>query len=172
MGADDQELTLFDFRQAEADPDWRTINDTVMGGRSSSQVEIGDSGLVFSGKVSLENDGGFCSARSNTGGWDLSEYAGIAVSIRTGDRSFVLTARDEPGTDTVGYHHALPVTGDEWQTVHALFADFEATYHGRVLEDDPGLNTEQVRSVGFLIGEGQEGPFRLEVAWIAAYGEA
>lgn len=161
---------LFDFSDEHGAGNWRVVNDTVMGGRSRSSVEVAEGVLVFTGELSLENQGGFCSVRSNAQGWDLSDFAGLAVSIRTGDRSFALTARDEPGVDGVGYHHPLPVTGDQWQTVHALFADFEATYHGRVLEDDPGLKTAHVRSVGFLIAGEQEGPFRLEVAWIRAFG--
>ena len=169
MTSEGDTLTLFDFGEGADAQNWRTIDDTVMGGRSTSSVKIEDGVLVFSGELSLENQGGFCSGRSNTRGWDLSDFAGLVVSIRTGDRSFTLTARDRPGGDTVGYHHPLPVTGDEWQTVHSLFADFEATYHGELLEDDPGLNTDQVRSVGFLIADGHEGPFRLEVRTIAAF---
>jgi len=169
MSDERQEVILFDFAAGEHAGNWRIVNDTVMGGRSQSSVEIDDGVLVFSGELSLENQGGFCSVRSKSTGWDLSEYEGLSVTIRTGDRSFTLTARDEAGNDTVGHHHPLPVTGDEWQTVHALFADFEATYHGRVLDDNPGLDTAAVRSIGFLIGEEQEGPFRLEVARIVAF---
>ncbi|MFW5868408.1 MAG: CIA30 family protein [Armatimonadota bacterium] len=169
MSEEKQELILFDFEQAGEADTWRTVNDTVMGGRSESSVDVTDGVLMFSGELSLRNEGGFCSVRSKSSGWNLSDFEGLAVTIRTGERSFVLTARDEPGTDTVGHHHPLPVTGDEWQTVHALFADFEATYHGRVLEDNPGLDTRSVRSIGFLIAEEQEGPFRLEVARIVAF---
>lgn len=162
-------VILFDFEQDSGGGDWTTVDDTVMGGRSASTLEVADGALIFSGELSLENQGGFCSARSKTQGWDLSDFEGLAVTIRTGDRAFTLTARDETGRDAVGHHHPLPVTGDEWQTVHALFADFEASYHGRVLEDHPGLDTSRVRSVGFLISEQQEGDFKLEVAWIAAF---
>ncbi|MFO8082522.1 MAG: CIA30 family protein [Armatimonadota bacterium] len=161
--------TLFDFQQSEDADDWQTVDDTVMGGRSHSAVKIADDVLVFDGELSLQNDGGFCSVRSKSPGWDLSDFDGLAVTIRTGERAFTLTARDEPGRDTVGHHHPLPVTGDQWQTVHALFADFEATYHGRVLEEHPGLDTSEVRSVGFLIADEQEGQFRLEIARIVAF---
>lgn len=170
MPRDGDQTTLFDFGAPGEPGEWFVINDTVMGGRSSSSVEVAEGILVFSGELSLENGGGFCSARSKSPGRDLSDYAGLAVRIRTGDRSFTLTAHDREGRDIIGYHHPLPVTGDEWGTVHALFADFEAHYHGRIVEDDPGLNTAHVRSVGFLIAEQQQGPFRLEVAWIRAFG--
>lgn len=42
---------------------WTTVNDPVIGGRSTSRVEFGNGGLVFSGDISLENNGGFASAR-------------------------------------------------------------------------------------------------------------
>lgn len=169
MSRDARETIIFDFAVGGDAADWRVINDTVMGGRSESSVDVEDGVLVFSGELSVANQGGFCSTRSGTFSRDLSDLEGLVVRIRTGDRSFSLTARDAVGTDTVGYHHPLPVTGDEWETVHALFADFEATYHGRVLEDASALNTERVRSVGFIIAGGQEGAFRLEVASIAAF---
>ena len=43
---------------------WTTVNDPVMGGLSTSAVSFRDGGLVFSGSISLENNGGFTSARS------------------------------------------------------------------------------------------------------------
>lgn len=42
---------------------WSTVNDPVMGGRSTSGVTAGDAGMVFAGTISLENNGGFASAR-------------------------------------------------------------------------------------------------------------
>ncbi len=42
---------------------WTTVNDPVMGGMSNSRITYGDGGLVFSGNISLENNGGFASAR-------------------------------------------------------------------------------------------------------------
>lgn len=42
---------------------WTTVNDPVMGGRSTSTVTFGEGGMVFSGVISLDNNGGFASAR-------------------------------------------------------------------------------------------------------------
>ena len=42
---------------------WTTVNDPGMGGKSTARVEFGNGELVFSGDVSLENNGGFASAR-------------------------------------------------------------------------------------------------------------
>jgi monofunctional biosynthetic peptidoglycan transglycosylase len=44
--------------------DWRIVNDDVMGGVSSSKLYLNEEqNLVFSGNLSLENNGGFASSR-------------------------------------------------------------------------------------------------------------
>ena len=57
-------LTVFDF-SAESDlSSWRIVDDVVMGGRSDSNLQINDAGHGwFHGHVSLDNYGGFASAR-------------------------------------------------------------------------------------------------------------
>ncbi|MGB6108218.1 MAG: CIA30 family protein, partial [Mycobacterium sp.] len=57
------DVVLVDFSDAGEVATWTTVNDPVMGGRSTSSVTFGDGGLVFSGAISLENNGGFASAR-------------------------------------------------------------------------------------------------------------
>ncbi|WP_422743390.1 CIA30 family protein [Mycobacterium sp. WMMD1722] len=54
-------VDLTDAREVAA---WTTVNDPVMGGTSTSSVTFGDGDLVFSGTVSLANNGGFASAQS------------------------------------------------------------------------------------------------------------
>ena len=55
--------------------------------------------------------------------------------------------------------------GEEHQLT---FKDFVQTFRGRILTGVPPLNPAKVTSVGFLISDRQEGPFKLEVAWIKA----
>ena len=44
--------------------DWRIVNDDVMGGVSSSTLYLNEEqNLVFSGNLSMENNGGFASSR-------------------------------------------------------------------------------------------------------------
>ena len=52
-----------------------------MGGRSTSTVTFGDGGLVFSGNISLDNNGGFASARGPVDP-DLGRRATGATSLR------------------------------------------------------------------------------------------
>ena len=52
---------LYDFTK-QGKGKWRIQNDVVMGGRSESQLKMTEENYdLFTGKVSLENNGGFCS---------------------------------------------------------------------------------------------------------------
>ena len=70
--------TIIDFAEPES-ARWTIVNDGVMGGRSSSDVELtGDNTALFSGFLSLENNGGFASVRGRFPMLDLSDYAATA----------------------------------------------------------------------------------------------
>ena len=61
---DTNEVVLIDFNSDASISVWWPLNDTVMGGVSSSRMELsGEGKAVFTGKVSLENNGGFSSVR-------------------------------------------------------------------------------------------------------------
>lgn len=55
--ADGSDVALVDL-DADAVAAWTTVNDPVMGGSSTSKITFGGDGLVFSGSISLENNGG------------------------------------------------------------------------------------------------------------------
>ena len=55
---------IFDFNINSDIQNWNVVDDTVMGGRSSSQFSLNPEGFgVFEGVVSIENNGGFSSLR-------------------------------------------------------------------------------------------------------------
>lgn len=76
-----QVVMLVDLDEASEVATWTTVNDPVMGGQSTSRITFGDGGLVFSGSVSLENNGGFASARSPQDP-DIGRRATGAKSLR------------------------------------------------------------------------------------------
>lgn len=63
------EAYVFDFSKGNlVDQNWYVLNDDVMGGVSISSLDYNKDGYAtFSGKVSLENNGGFASVRCVTG---------------------------------------------------------------------------------------------------------
>lgn len=74
-------VALVDLDDAGKVAGWTTVNDPVMGGTSTSTITFGDGGLVFSGNISLENNGGFASVRSPQNP-DIGRRAAGAKSLR------------------------------------------------------------------------------------------
>jgi monofunctional biosynthetic peptidoglycan transglycosylase len=140
-----------------------------MGGVSTSHFEIlPNGGAVFSGVVSLENNGGFASVRSSVVRENLSGFRALVLRVRGDGRRYKFTARTESGFNTPIYQCAFTTKPGQWEEHRLLGKDFVPTFRGRVLSDLPPLNPAKVLSVGFLIADKQAGPFRLEICWVKA----
>lgn len=164
-------VALVDLGDPAAVTAWTTVNDPVMGGLSTARVTFGDGGLVFSGTVSLENNGGFASARSPqdpgigrraAGATSLRVRAvgdGKTYLLRVGSAgqpwSYVQRFTTEPAVERV---YELPV------------ADFRAV--GMRLDPAPGapqtLDPSGVSQVSVYILDKQQGPFTITIAAIDA----
>jgi len=163
------EKLVFSFDRLEDRSDWTVINDGVMGGLSRGQLTITDQGTaLFSGEVSLRNNGGFSSVRSKTAAYDLGGFGGLTIRVRGDGKRYKLTAAVDTGADPVMYQVGFETAKDEWVERHLAFGDFVATYHGRRVDGAGTLDPSRIQSVGFPIADGQEGSFRLEVDWIKA----
>ena len=80
-GASEQAVALVDLDDPGEVAAWTTVNDPVMGGMSTSRIAFGNGGLMFSGVISLENNGGFASARSPQNP-DIGRRAAGAKALR------------------------------------------------------------------------------------------
>ena len=163
------ERILFDFQAPTNSPAWQIVNDDVMGGVSTSRFQIlTNGGAVFSGVVSLENNGGFASVRSSPVRHDLTGCGCFVIRLRGDGRRYKFTARTETGFDAPLYQCAFETKRGEWEEHRLAFKDFVPTFRGRILTDVPPLNPAKVASVGLLIADKQDGAFRLEMSWIKA----
>jgi len=170
MNADaTSERMLYHFQAATNSPAWQIVNDDVMGGVSTSRFQILTNGTaVFSGVVSLENNGGFASVRSSLVRQNLNDTDTFVLRVRGDGRRYKFTARTGTGFDAPNYQAEFTTKRGEWVEHRLAFKDFVPTFRGRVLTDVPPLNPAKIASVGFLISDQQEGQFKLEVAWIKA----
>ena len=167
------DLILFDFQTATNHPAWQIVNDDVMGGVSTSRFQVlTNGGAVFSGVVSLENNGGFASVRSQPVRADLAGCDSFLLRVRGDGRRYKFSLRTEAGLDTPLYQCAFTTKRGEWEEHRLPLENFVPTFRGRILTDVPMLNPTKVTSVGFLISDKQDGPFQLEVAWIKASSRA
>jgi complex I intermediate-associated protein 30 (CIA30) len=163
------ERILFDFQASTSSSAWQIVNDDVMGGVSTSRFQIlTNGGAVFSGVVSLENNGGFASVRSSPARHDLTGCGCFVIRVRGDGRRYKFTARTETGFDAPLYQFAFLTKRGEWEEHRLAFKDFVPTFRGRILTGVPPLDPGKITSVGLLISEKQDGPFQLEVAWIKA----
>ena len=157
--------TLFDFTAAPEDAaQWRSIDDPVMGGVSESRFVATDEGAAFTGTVSLKQGGGFASVRAPESHYDLSGHDGLRLRLRGDGKRYWLTTYTDPG-GPISYR--TPIEPPEhWTKVTVAFEGLTPYRRGRKVPNAPPFDPAELRTLGFLIADEQEGPFRLEVAWI------
>ena len=164
------EVVLFDFASNDAISAWRPVNDKVMGGISSSRMErSADGKAVFTGVVSLENNGGFASVQGPEIQQPLGAFEGIAIRVKGDGKRYKCGLRTDDLFDGVSHQAGFKTKTGEWQIVKIPFTDFIPTFHGRRLSDDKRMKPGLIRKLGFLISERQDGAFGLEIDWIKAY---
>ena len=165
--AQEQEMkNIVDFTQPD-EVRWNIVNDGVMGGLSSSDLELTESETaLFSGFVSLDNNGGFASIRATFPSMDLSGYKGVTLRVRGDGRSYQLRFRMDGGFDGVAYMAEFETKRDEWMEIDLPFEGFRQTFRGRIPRGSGPLDPARIRQMGFLIGDKIEGPFELEIAWV------
>jgi monofunctional biosynthetic peptidoglycan transglycosylase len=161
---------LYRFEEELDSADWQPVDDVVMGGVSSSQLADGpENSGVFAGVLSLARGGGFASVRTKPRRVDLSPFEGLEIRVRGDGKRYQLRLRTDPGFDGVAYQVAFDTEPDTWQTVRFPFRAFSPTFRGRRVPNAPTLDSGQIYTFGFLIGDKQAGPFRLEIDWLRAY---
>jgi monofunctional biosynthetic peptidoglycan transglycosylase len=160
-------VVLVDF--ARAPGAWYVVNDGVMGGVSSGTIGVTADGVgVFTGRLSLENNGGFASVRADVSGIDLAGLAGLVLRVRGDGREYQVRLRTDERFDGITYAATFRTEPDRWLPVALPFAAFVPTYRGYTPRNTPPLDPAAVRQLGLLIGDKREGAFRLEIERIIA----
>jgi NADH dehydrogenase [ubiquinone] 1 alpha subcomplex assembly factor 1 len=151
-------IPIFDFHPDADLNNWTVVNDGVMGGRSRSTLSLDQAGHgVFSGRVSLENNGGFASIRLQCGRIDLNSKAMVLRVKGDGKRyQFRIRARKN---DYYSYIHYFETSGD-WEDISLPLADFYPTFRGRKL-DLPNFSGNVLEEIGILIGNKRPENFQL-----------
>ena len=151
--------------EANADQRWYVVNDSVMGGMSNSQVVQTQDSLVFTGNVSLENNGGFASIRTelNT---QSQNTKGITLRVKGDGQTYQLRLRTTDYLDGAAYTHSFKTVKNEWVNINFIPSDFTLTFRGRVLDQQPTIDFNDIKQLGFMIAGKQEGKFKLEVSKI------
>jgi NADH dehydrogenase [ubiquinone] 1 alpha subcomplex assembly factor 1 len=156
------------FSFVDSEPIWYTVDDVVMGGVSNSRVEIIELNILFFlGSMSLENNGGFSSVRSDWNIIDLSGFDGVLLRVLGDGKVYRFRIRTEETGGDIAYNGAFETTPDKWIQVYVPFANMIPTYRGNVMDVGP-LDVTSIGSFGFMLSDKQPGNFRLQVDWIRA----
>jgi monofunctional biosynthetic peptidoglycan transglycosylase len=160
-------MILFDFLDSSIPPLFRSVNDSVMGGLSEGQMthdrEIGG---IFNGRVSFERNGGFASVRNDFPPLDVSRFTGLSLNVRGDGKTYKLNLRDDGQFDGIQFQVRFRAL-ESWSFVTVPFTQFSPVIRGRPVSRARVINLHTITSLGFLISDRQEGPFRLEIARIS-----
>ena len=162
------EIQLFDSGAKPSSLNWNIVNDTVMGGRSSSRwISKSSSPCSFEGYLSLENNGGFASVRCDLNNENLTKTEGIFIRVKGDGRKYQFRIRSQ-ASRWANYSHEFKTVRNKIKTFYLPFKDFEPSWRGRSLNNLPVLKGKDVRGIGFLLGDKIQGKFQLEILSISA----
>jgi hypothetical protein len=164
-----EKINLVDFSSA-GEGTWIIVNDGVMGGVSRSEFRITEKGTgLFTGRLSLEFNGGFASIRTAVDDEDLSKHAGIEMRVRGDGRTYQLRFRTNNRYDGVAYRALFGTDDGQWVTIILPFSEFKPTFRGRILSDVPPLDPAGIEQLGFLLADKKQGPFALEIEFVRTW---
>jgi len=160
--SDDSRIMLYSFSE-EGKGKWRVQDDVVMGGRSDSHLKMTeDNHAHFSGQVSLDNNGGFCSIHQTT---EKSPYkveakcVAFILLIKGDGKEYNFRVRTPNGRHA--YAFTFPTQkNNKWETISIPFNTMEATYRGESV-DMPNYAGEDVVEMQLLIGNKKEESFEI-----------
>ena len=154
-------ILLFDFNKESDIVNWKIVDDGVMGGLSSSTFRVDrDGNGNFSGTVSTDNNGGFCSVRYFFKPISLKNQKIFSIRLKGDGKKYQLRVKSKV-SDYYSYIYEFQTTSD-WQTVEIPITEMYASFRGRTLNlpDYDGTNLEEI---AFLIGNKQNENFQLMI---------
>ncbi|KPQ15221.1 MAG: carbohydrate-binding protein [Algoriphagus marincola HL-49] len=166
-----KEPLVFDFGEGKDFGRWSIINDGVMGGLSESKAELSSDAILFSGTVSLKNNGGFVSLRSPLGNYDLSDFSFCEIRYKSDtDRKFELLIEKETPFYLPKYRKKFGEKSEDWQTLKIPLRDLEISRMGNTMAK--GIDPEEldgIKRIGFILADKQEGSFEIWIDYLKFY---
>jgi hypothetical protein len=155
------QLTLFNFSASSDISGWEIVDDVVMGGRSNGVFHLSPEGTgVFTGKISLENNGGFSSVRYDFDQMDIEAYDTFVLKLKGDGKRYQF--RTKTGKYDRQSYISYFETDGEWQEIEIRMDKMYPSFRGMRLNMDnyPGKKLDQI---SILIGNKRPEAFRLEI---------
>ncbi|MBU2870391.1 CIA30 family protein [Colwellia sp. E2M01] len=155
---------MIDFTQKNEAQLWHAINDGVMGGNSQGRMQFNDNSCVFSGEISLENNGGFSSVIKSVE--PLAKTVDkITIHVLGDGMTYQLRLITYIDGYRVAYKHHFTTSRakskDKPEHFELLLKNFIPSFRGRVIDNAPRLRPEDVQQLGLLVKNNTAAPFSL-----------
>jgi len=158
------EITIIDFKEKLETKNWLIVNDSVMGGISSSQLIIdAQQNGVFKGEVSLENNGGFTLAKRNVEVNFSRKYTKIQLRVKGDGKRYQF--RIKSNVDENHWYIQKFETNTNWQLITLNLNEFYPSLRGKRLKM-VNFNKNKIESLAFLIGNKKQENFKLTIDYI------
>lgn len=148
---------------------WRIVNDGVMGGLSSSKAIVESNKIIFSGNVSLENNGGFASLRSPVKDYNFEKFSGIEIKIKGDGKRYSISMKETTYFSGYFFTSTFETKKDVCITVKLPFNQFKLYYFGRETNSNKKIPLRNIKEISLLIGDKQSGEFKSEIDYIMLY---
>jgi hypothetical protein len=141
---------------------WRVTNDGVMGGLSNGEMIFEKDHGIFSGDISLDNNGGFSSVFRAVGGLPES-FDKVVIDAEGDGQAYQLRLVVYINGYRLAYKHDFQTVSNKREKLIFTLSDFKASFRGRIITNAPLLKSEDIREVGFLMTKKAAGKFSLSV---------
>lgn len=145
-----QSGVIFDFNKNSNTTNWTIVNDAVMGGKSEGNFNLNEDGNgVFSGNVSLENNGGFSMLRYRFNKINTAAFSKIVLRVKGDTKAYQFRVKTKV-LDNHSYINTFNTT-DDWQTIEIPLYKMYPAFRGKKL-DIPNYANDGIEEIAFLIG--------------------
>ncbi len=152
-------MIIIDFNTKSDIQNWVVTDDVVMGGVSSGTFSLNDEGFgVFSGSISLENNGGFSLLRYQFEKIKTKGCSKIIIKLRGDGKQYQF--RMKSNSEELHAYIVPFSTSGEWQEIEISIKTMIPTFRGRQL-NMPNFSNDYIEEIGFLIGNKKAEKFKL-----------
>ena len=152
---------------SDGDAGWYIVNDGVMGGRSIGKGEIKEQSILFEGVISLENNGGFASIRSQYGRLDLSNYEHLVIRYRSSGEPCKIMLESSSQFWQPYFAQRLEATDQKWRTARFNLKEFKqyrlTELTGATANQD---DLKNIIRVGIMTDSKKASAFSIEIDYI------
>ena len=150
---------IFDFNHNANITDWKIVDDVVMGGRSNGQFKIDSDGNgIFSGDVSVENNGGFSSVRYQFEKINTTKESKVIIRLKGDGKEYQFRIKNNRNT-YYSYITNFKTSGD-WENIIINLKDLYPSFRGQTM-NIPNFTGNSLEEIVFLIGNKKNESFTL-----------